>query len=60
MLNPVTYFSKHSIQPYATLQVALANASKPSCFKVVADAEFCWAFYRTNVEPIDQVKNNLS
>ena len=29
MLNPVPYFSKHSIQSYATLPVAVANASKP-------------------------------
>ena len=40
MLNPVPYFNKHSIQSYATLPVAVANASKPNCSKFVADAEF--------------------
>jgi len=29
MLNPVTYFYKHSIQSDATLPVAVGNASKP-------------------------------
>jgi len=29
MLNPVPYFYKHSIQSYAALPVAAANASKP-------------------------------
>jgi len=29
MLNPVTCFYKHSIQSYATLPAAVANASKP-------------------------------
>jgi len=29
MLNPMPYFSKCSIQSYASLSVALANASKP-------------------------------
>ena len=29
MLNPVPYFSKYSIQSYATLSVAVANALKP-------------------------------
>jgi len=49
MLNPVTYFYKHSIQSYATLPVAAANASKPQLL----------SFYRINVELIDQVKSNL-
>jgi len=40
MLNPVPYFSKHSILSYAALPVAVANAGSPSCFKFVADAEF--------------------
>jgi len=36
MLNPVPDFSKHSLQSYAALPVAVANASvsKPNCFKV--------------------------
>jgi len=29
MLNPVTYFCKHSISSYTTLPAAVANASKP-------------------------------
>ena len=42
MLYPVYYFSKHSIQSYAALPVAVANASvsKPNCFTFVADADF--------------------
>jgi len=32
MLNPVPYFSKHSIQSYAALLVAVINASKPQLF----------------------------
>jgi len=41
MLNPAQYFSKHSVQSYAALPVAVANASvwSPNCFKFVADAE---------------------
>ena len=54
MLNPVPYFYKHSIQSYATLPVAVANASKPQLLQVF---RWCWAFteYRINVELIDQV-----
>jgi len=43
MLNPATYFSKHSIQSFATLQVAVANASvsKPQLLQV---CHWCWVF----------------
>ena len=40
MSNPAQYFSKHSVQSYAALPVAVANGSSPNCFKFVADAEF--------------------
>jgi len=56
MLNPVPDFSNHSIQSYATLPVAIANVSKSQLLYV---CRWCWV-YRTNVELIDQVKNNLS
>jgi len=57
ILNPVPYFSKHSIQSYPALPVAVANASKPQLLKSLS---LILSFYRTNVEPIDQVKSNLS
>jgi len=41
MLNPVPYFYKHSIQSYATLPVAVANASKPQLLQV---CRWCWVF----------------
>ena len=41
MLNPVPYFSKHSIQSYAALAVAVANASKPQLLHV---CRWCWVF----------------
>ena len=41
MLNPVQYFTKHSIQSYAALPVAVANASKSQLFKVCC---WCWTF----------------
>jgi len=34
MLNPVPYFSKHSVQSYAALPVAVTNSSKPQLVKV--------------------------
>jgi len=40
ILDSVPYFSKHSIQSYAALPVAVANASKPNCFIIVADVLF--------------------
>jgi len=59
MLNPVPYFSKHSIQADAALPVAraVANASKPQLLKSLS---LMLSFYQTNVKPIDQVKSNLS
>jgi len=58
MLNPVPYFSKHSIQSYAALPVAVANA----CFEAptALSLSLMLSVYHTNVEPIDQVKSNLS
>ena len=41
MLNPVPYFSKHSIQSCATLPVALANVSKPQLLYI---CRYCWVF----------------
>jgi len=57
ILNPVPYFSKHSIQSYAALPGAVANASKP---QLLQSLSLMLSFYRTNVEPIDQVKSCLS
>ena len=57
ILNPVPYSSKHSIQSYAALPVAVANASKPQLLQSLSQM---LSFYRTNVKPIDQVKSNLS
>jgi len=57
ILNPVPYFSKHSIQSYAALPVAVANASKP---QLLQSLSLMLRFHRANVEPIDQVKSNLS
>jgi len=57
VLNPVPYFSKHSIQSYAALPVAVARASKPQLLQSLSPM---LSFYRTNMEPIDQVKSNLS
>ena len=57
VLNPVPYFFKHSIQLYAALPVAVARASKP---QLLQSLSLMLSFYRTNVEPIDQVKSNLS
>jgi len=48
---------KYSIQSYAALPVAVANASKP---QLVQSLSLMLSFYRTNVEPIDRVKSNLS
>jgi len=56
-IEPVPYFSKHSIQSYAALPVAVANASKP---QLLQSLSLVLSFYRTNVEPVDQVKSNLS
>jgi len=56
ILNQVPYFSKHSIQSYAALPVA-ANASKP---QLLQSLSLMLSSYRTNVDPIDQVKSNLS
>ena len=44
--NPVPYFSKHSIQSYAALLVAVANASKP---QLLLNLSLMLSFYRTNV-----------
>ena len=41
MLNPVPYFSKHSVQWYPALLVAVANASKPQLLQVCRS---CWVF----------------
>ena len=41
MLNAVPYFSKHSVQSYAALLVAVANASKPQLLQVCRS---CWVF----------------
>jgi len=41
MLNPVQYLSKHSVQSYAVLLVAVANASKPQLLRVCRS---CWVF----------------
>ena len=41
--NPMPYFFKHSIQSYAALPVAVANAAmlrSPTASKFVADAQF--------------------
>ena len=59
MLNPVPHFSKHSIQPHAALPVAVANASNYEASTVLR-LSLMLSFYRTNVEPIDQVKSNQS
>jgi len=49
MLNPVPYFSKHSIQSYETLPVAVATSQ---CFEAPAalSLSLMLSFYRTNVE----------
>jgi len=41
MLNPVPYFSKHSVQSYTALLVAVSNASKPQMLQVCRS---CWVF----------------
>ena len=41
MLNPVPYFSKHSVQSYAASLVAVATASKPQLLHV---RRSCWVF----------------
>ena len=41
MLNTPAYFYKHSIQSFATLPVAVANASKPQLLQV---CRWCWGF----------------
>jgi len=41
MLNPVPKFSKHSVQSYAALLVAVANVSKPQLLYV---CRWCWVF----------------
>jgi len=41
MLNTVPYFSKHSVQSYAALPVAVANASKHQLLYV---CRWCWVF----------------
>ena len=55
-VEPSAIFSKHSFQSYTALPVAVANASKPQ----LPSLSLMLRFYRTNVEPIDQVKGNLS
>ena len=57
VLNPVPCFSKPSIKSYAALPVAVANVSKPQVLQILS---LMLSLYRTNVEPIDQVKTNLS
>jgi len=54
MLNPMPYFSKHLIQSYATLLVAVAK--DPTALSLLV----MLCFYPTDVEPINHVKSNLS
>jgi len=59
MLNPVPYLSKHSIQSYATLPAVVATSQ---CFETPTALSLLLmlSFYRTNLEPIDQVKSSMS
>jgi len=64
MLHPVPCASKHSIQSYATLPEAVKALATSQCLCFEAPTALSFSlmlcFYRTNVEPIDQAKSNLS
>jgi len=49
-------YSKHSTLLYPALLAAVAYISKP---ELISDFGWCW-FFRTKMEPIVQVKSNLS